>query len=168
MPDKTKIIACCLVLSAGSIGIADTVYQSTDKNGNPVFTDQPQPSSKPVELKPTNTTPGVTPVTGQPQSEATRFSGYSTVQLAVPSSIPNGLAPTTIGISIQPQLQPEHHWELLLDGQLQAEGQAASATIEQMARGDHQLQLQIIDRNGNPIGSSGPINIFVYWPSKNR
>jgi len=162
-----KIFAWILLLTC-SFANAQTIYQSTDKNGNPVFTDQPQPSAKPVEVKSTNTTPGVIPTTSRPQSEGIKLSGYSAVQLVVPSSIPNGLAPTTIGISIQPKLQPEHHWELLLDGQLQAEGQAASTTIEQMARGDHQLQLQIIDQNGNTVGSSEPISVFVYWPSKNR
>jgi hypothetical protein len=163
----TKTIAWILLLAC-SLSSAQTVYQSTDKNGNPVFTDQPQPKAKPVELKPINTTPSITPTAPNPSETPPAFAGYKTVQVAMPSSIPNGLAPTTIGIVIQPQLQPNHRWELLLDGQQQAEGQASSATIEQMERGQHQLQLRIVDQNGNAIASSAPTDVFVFWPSKNR
>ena len=163
----TKIIACVLGLLLVSSSYAQTIYQSTDKHGNPVFTDQPQPTAKPVELKSINTTPSLTP-TAQDPAKSPAFAGYRTVRLAVPSSIPNGLAPTTVGISIDPQLQPGHRWELLLDGQQQAQGQDASATIAQIERGQHQLLLNIIDQNGNTVGSSAPTDVFVYWPSKNR
>ena len=162
-----RIFACSLALLITSLCSADAIYQSTDKNGNPVFTDQPQPTAKPVELKSINTTPSVTP-TFQYRPDKPSFAGYNEVALDVPSSIPNGLAPTTINITIQPQLQPGHSWELLLDGQLQTQGQAASATIDQLERGEHQLLLQIVDQNGNTIASSPPTDIFVYWPSKNR
>jgi uncharacterized protein DUF4124 len=163
-----RIIAGILALLIGSLSYAQTIYQSTDKRGNPVFTDQPQSTAKPVELKPINTTPSITPNTQNQSEPAPAFAGYKSLQLAVPSSIPNGLAPTTIGIVIQPQLQPGHRWELMLDGQQQAEGQAGSVTIDQMERGQHQLLLQIVDQNGNSVASSKPVDVFVFWPSKNR
>lgn len=162
-----RIITCGLALLIGQLCHADTIYQSTDKHGNPVFTDQPQPSAKPVELKSINSTPSVAPA-AKFEPGAPAFAGYNKIALAVPSSIPNGLAPTTIGIVVEPQLQPAHRWQLLVDGALIAQGEAASTTIEKMERGQHQLLLQIVDAQGRPIGSSEPIDVFVYWPSKNR
>jgi hypothetical protein len=162
-----RIIASVLFLLIASISTAQTVYQSTDKHGNPVFTDQPQPSAKAVELKPINTTPSVAPTTAA-TPETPAFKGYSKVALAVPSSIPNGLAPTTVGIMVEPQLRPGHIWLLSLDGKPLTQGEGASATIGQMERGSHQLLLQIVDGQSNVIGASAPTDVFVYWPSKNR
>jgi hypothetical protein len=146
---------------------ADTVYQSTDKRGNPVFTDQPQPNARPVELQPINTTPGVTPTSAPNPTKGNASAGYSRVALGVPSSIPNGLAPTTIGIELQPALQPGHRWQLLLDGALLEEGTGGSITIAQLERGTHQLELRVLDINNTQVGSASQ-EVFVFWPGKNR
>jgi hypothetical protein len=163
----TRILASLLVLLISTLSYAQTIYQSTDKNGHPVFTDQPQSTAKPIELKSINTTPAVAPTTAT-EPEAAAFKGYSKVAVSVPSSIPNGLAPTTVGIVVDPQLRPGHSWQLLLDGGEIARGKETSSTINQMERGPHQFLLQIIDDQGYIIGSSAPTDVFVYWPSKNR
>lgn len=166
-----RTIAWALLLLTGSLASllinAQTIYQSTDKNGNPVFTDQPQPAAKPIELKSINTTPAVAP-SSSPAADTAAFKGYSKVAVAVPSSIPNGLAPTTVGIAIEPQLRPGHSWQLSLDGSPIEQGQETSATIEKMERGQHQFQLNVIDESGHIVGNSAPTDVFVYWPSKNR
>lgn len=146
---------------------ADTVYQSTDQRGNPVFTDQPQPNARPVELQPINTTPAVTPAPASNSPKEKTFAGYSRVALGVPSSIPNGLAPTTIGIELQPALRPGHRWQLLLDGAPQEEGTGGSVTIERLERGTHQLELRIFDAVNAPVGFASQ-EVFVFWPGKNR
>ncbi len=163
----TKLFAYSMMLLIGSLCSAQTIYQSTDKNGNPIFTDQPQPAATPIELQPVNTTPGTTP-TSSNQSSAPGFAGYQKVAVAVTTPIPNGLAPVTVGITVQPQLRPGHSWQLLLDGSQVAQGQGTSATLEQMERGDHQFLLQVIDGSGNVISQSAPANVFVFWPGKNR
>lgn len=146
---------------------AQTIYQSTDKNDNPVYTDQPRPNAKPVELQPINTTPSVTP-SGASDPESPAFGGYTEVQLDLPSSIPNGLAPTTIGIRLQPELQPGHRWQLLVDGQLQEEGTGTSVTIERLERGPHRFQLHVFDERGTLVGSAAEVEAFVYWPGGNK
>lgn len=164
-----RFIAFTCTLLTAALCSADTVYQSTDKRGNPEFSDQQRPGARPVEVQPTNTAPGVAP-TEQPTStpEANAFTGYKTINLGVTSSIPNGLAPTTIGIDLQPALQPGHWWQLLLDGSVQAEGKTSSATIERLERGTHQLQLRVINADGAVIGTSVDKEVFVFWPGGNR
>jgi hypothetical protein len=147
---------------------ADTVYQSTDKRGNPVFTDQPQPNARPVEVQPTNTTPSLTPAAPPGSSTEKAFTGYTRIELGIPSSIPNGLAPTTVGIELQPALQPGHRWQLLMDGASLEMGTGSSATIERLERGTHQFELRVIDASGALIGTSSNKEVFVYWPGKNR
>jgi hypothetical protein len=143
--------------------MADTIYQSTDKRGNPVFTDHPQPNARPVELPPINTTPSVVPTEARDTAPAAAFSGYSRIGVEVPSSIPNGLVSTTIGIVLQPALQPGHSWQLLQDGAVVQEGSGSSATIDRLERGPHQLELRVRDVNG-VIGTSPSKEVFVYMP----
>ncbi|HEY3697899.1 MAG TPA: DUF4124 domain-containing protein [Spongiibacteraceae bacterium] len=145
---------------------AQTIYQSKDAKGNPVFTDQPKPGAKEVELKSINTTPAVTPGSA-PANPGSAFSGYSHIGVAVPNSIPNGLAPVTIGISTEPALQPGHSWQLKLDGSVIASGTESSTTVASMPRGDHTLAVDIL-AGGSVIASSESTAIFVFWPSKNR
>lgn len=145
---------------------AQTIYQSKDAKGNPVFTDQPKPGAKEVELKSINTTPAVTPGSA-PASPELAFKGYSHIGVAVPGSIPNGLAPVTIGINTEPALQSGHSWQLKLDGSVIASGTEPSTTVASMPRGDHTLSVDII-ADGSVIASSEPTAVFVFWPSKNR
>jgi hypothetical protein len=164
----TRFITFSCVLLASALCVADTVYQSTDKRGNPVFTDQPQPDSRPVEVQPTNTTPSLTPAAAPASSDGTPFKGYSSIDVGVPSSIPNGLAPTTVGIELKPALQPGHRWQLLLDGAVQEEGSGSSATIDRLERGTHQMQVIVLDATHAVIGTSTSKEVFVFWPGKNR
>jgi hypothetical protein len=109
----------------------------------------------------------MTPAPAPNPTKENASAGYSRIALGVPSSIPNGLAPTTIGIELQPALRPGHRWQLLLDGALLQEGTGASVTIEQLERGTHQLELQVMDITGAPVGSVSQ-EVFVFWPGKNR
>lgn len=147
---------------------AQTIYRSTDAQGNPVFTDQPTRNAKPIDLPAINTTPAVAPTGARTTTPQAGFSGYQHVAISVPSSIPNGLAPVTIGIAAQPALQPGHRWRLSLDGTVVAEGEGGSATLDHIERGDHQLSAQIFDQSGALVGESEPTPVFVFWPSKNR
>lgn len=153
-----------IVLLTGQASAADTIYQSTDKRGNPVFTDQPPPNARPVELPPINTTPPIAPAATPGPAPAKAFAGYSRIDIGVSSTIPNGLAPTTIGIDLQPELQAGHRWQLLLDGAVQEVGSGGSATIDRLERGTHQLELRVLDATGAVVGSSSSKEVFVYWP----
>lgn len=141
---------------------AQTVYQSKDANGNPVFSDQPKPGAKEVEIKSINTTPAVRP-TSAPSQTANEFKGYSRISLGVTTPIPNGLAPTNVGINIEPALRPGDSWQLKLDGGVIASGVESSATIPKIDRGNHTLQVDVLG-GGNIVGSSDPVDVFVFWP----
>lgn len=146
---------------------AEQIYRGTDDSGKPLFTDQPQPGARPVELPPVNTVepvePNGTPATGRQQAAD---QGYRRVSLGVPRIIPNGLAGHTVTISTEPALRAGHRWRLLLDGALVATGQGEAHTFEQLARGPHTLEVEIVDARGAVLGSSGGQKVFVYWPGQ--
>jgi hypothetical protein len=161
-----RLIGRVVVLALlSSVCAAGPIYRSEGKDG-PVFTDQPTPNAKPVELPPVNITPGSgsAPVAEEPQAV---FAGYRSAKLVVPSSIPNGLAPTLVQVVLDPELQDGHHWQLTLDGAAVTDSMDNSYTFEQLARGPHHLGLTVVDAAGAVLISTG-VDIFVYRPNKNR
>ena len=142
---------------------AQTVYKSHDAHGNPVYTDQPQPGAKELELKPVNTTPASIPGSAPARQVAAPVRAYTKIGIDVPSPIPNGLAPTTVGIITEPALRPGDSWELKLDGETVASGASGSATIPTIERGNHTLQVDVLS-GGSVVGSSNPVEVFVFRP----
>jgi len=156
-----KVVMICLAALTG-LAAAQAVYKSQDAQGNPVYTDQPHPGAKELELKPVNTTQAVMP-SSVPMQQAAPVKTYTKIGIDVTSPIPNGLAPTTVGIIIEPALRSGDSWQLKLDGDIVASGASGSATIPTIARGNHALQVDVLS-GGNIVGSSGPVEIFVFWP----
>ena len=142
---------------------AQTIYQGKDANGKPVFTDQPRPGDKAIELPPINTTPATQGLPAAPVQPAA-FGGYTRVALAVAGSVPNAYAPVTVGIEVVPELQSGHLWQLTLDGHTVAAGRESSYSFAQLERGDHVLSLQIIDQGGQVVAESAPASVFVQFP----
>jgi hypothetical protein len=142
------------------------IYQSRDAAGRPVFSDRPVPGAKPVQLPPVNTTPALEPAT-RSEAEPNGFSGYSRIGLDITKPVPNGLAPVTVGIVIEPALRAGDSWVLSLDGRRVAEDDSATSyTFQQLSRGQHQLSLQVM-RAGKVVGSATE-QVFVFWPGKHN
>jgi len=156
-----------LIVGLAANCAAQTVYRTEDTKGRPVFTDQPPPGSQAVQLPPVNTTPAVAP-TSPPAPPKAEFTGYRQVRVVVPGSVPNGLAPVTVGLAIEPALRDGHAWQLSLDGQVVAQGRGDSYTFPKLERGPHRLDLIVFDANGAQLASSPTAEVFVYWPGKNR
>lgn len=152
-----------LAATATMAAAADTVYRSVDEAGRPLFTDQPDKGAKPVEVPPTNT---VQPVEPRPveRPRPAAFAGYDRVHLGIPAIVPNGLAPTEVRLETSPDLLPGHRWRLLIDGALVAEQEAPAVTLEQLARGQHVAEAEVVDDRGAVVGQSVAVEFFVYWP----
>jgi hypothetical protein len=146
----------CVSLLAG----AQTVYQGKDASGNPVFTDQPRPGDKPVELQAPNTIPAAIATPRAPREAA--FTGY-TVALSAAGSVPNEHVPVPVSITIEPALRPGHAWNLLLDGAVAVQGFETAYTFESLSRGRHTLSLQVVDESGAVIGEAEPVSVYVQF-----
>jgi len=146
----------CMSLLAG----AQTVYEGKDASGKPVFTDQPRPGDKPMELQAPNTIPAVNPA--PQQRKPVVFEGYS-VALSAAGSVPNEHVPVPVSISVEPELRDSDVWRLQLDGVTVAEGRGAAYTFESLARGQHTLSLQVVDGAGSVLGEAQPISVYVQF-----
>lgn len=170
------LIACLLCLL--SLPTLAEIYKYTDAKGNTVFTNQPPEGQKTetVKLPPTNTVlPPPAPTNGgTPSSDNTSAPAnsavYSVLELA---NIPDEEAlranngTFTVRVNIQPNLQPGHSLQLMLDGK--PYGSATTGTQLQVSsadRGEHSLAVEVLN-NGQSIQQSPTVTFTLQRTSVN-
>ena len=151
------------VLFALALPAAAQIYQYTDAQGQPVFTDQPPPGVKveKVDLGPMNSASAPPSSILNPASQADKISEriapYSQLQLTgLPANqaIRANDGSFTVQVAISPSLAQQHRLQLVIDGQ--AYGAASTATqlaVHNIDRGEHRLAVQVI-ANGQVIQRS--------------
>jgi len=131
------------------------MYRTTDAEGNTVFTDVMTDGATEVELGTTIiypsdaiTQPYRGTDTGAPASgEATAYS-YRVLEILEPppeAVIRNNTGNFVVKGGFSPGLHQDHRIQLLIDGVVYASGQSTLFELENVDRGVHELQLQIVD-----------------------
>lgn len=161
----------CLVLQANA-----EIYQTTDEDGNVVFTDQPpaDAQSESVELNSTNVLPPVKvqgPSRSSAEEDDERAEPAPFISIVSPQPDTRVL-PTMPGITISVKtnadLRSEHRIVYLLNGQPLAEpGSQKSMYVKLMKshQGQRQIQAKVLARNGNVVAVSEPVTIIVLRPT---
>jgi hypothetical protein len=140
------------------------IYRDTGKGGTPVFTDQPTPSAKPVELSPVNTsgTPPAIPLRNEPAATTVNYS----IQLTNPTnetSIQNTLAGVTVSVNVNPRLGKGMTVEILLDGRSAQQGAATSFSLIGINSGTHTVQA-LLKRGEKIISRSNSVSFKAVRP----
>jgi hypothetical protein len=147
------------------------IYKYTDANGNTAYSNQPPNGTKAetVDLPPLNSVSTSVPATPPPappnQGQAAKGSAaYPVLQL---TDLPNDEAlranngTFTVGVRIEPRLQPGHRLQLLLDGA--PYGQPTNVPrlqLTELDRGEHSLAVQVL-QNEQPIQTSETVTLTV-------
>ncbi len=144
------------LVAARSTVAADTtpMYRVIDEQGRVTYTDSPpaNSTSEPIKLSPINTQPAaITPQTKQPeQVVGAAYSVSRITQPAQNATIPPGQLDVIVQIELEPQLQSGHLVKLYHNGRLYGTPTSASSfSLTSLIRGQHQLQAEIIDADGN-------------------
>lgn len=160
---------CCLLVMVAPLVLAAPVYRSVDEQGRVVFSDEPSPGAEKVDVPAANTTPALEPRDVERKSSQPDFAGYGAVRIISPGDIvPNGLAGAAVRVELEPELQSGHRIQVLLDGEAVASGASTQLTIQQLPRGTHTLEVQVLGGKPEKVLGSGSREIFVYWPGGNR
>ncbi|ARN73580.1 DUF4124 domain-containing protein [Oceanicoccus sagamiensis] len=168
--NNTGLLALTFSLCLLFIGLNTSaqVYKSVDKDGNVSYSDQPAPDAKPVEIQETNSAKSVeVPIAVEPLPTALAPNSYDMLRINSPANdgiIANGLVPFTVTTSVKPQLKKGHKLQLSIDGVAQDTGQG-NFTVNSISRGEHRLQVAIIDANGTILKQSANVKVFAYRPS---
>lgn len=183
------IMGVSLSLGLPLAAMATTVYRSTDAQGNAVFSDQPDRGGERVEL------PQVTVVPSRSASErtsgertgrdaddersepqrsvsATPFMPYSRFRIASPedeATLPTGSAGNVqVELAIEPELREEHQVRLLIDGRVSQSAMHTTAfMLTNLDRGEHELQAELLDGDGQVRHRSAPVTLYVQRASVN-
>src|SRR5690606_36243960 len=64
-----------------------------------------------------------------------------------------------------PGLEPDHRYEVPLDGQPVGQSTSGSVTVSNVFRGTHEAGIHIVDENGIQIKTGSPVRFTVHRPS---
>jgi hypothetical protein len=144
------------------------IYKAVDEKGKTTFSDKPSPTAVEVEVRELNTTEATT-ITFKPKftKKITAPASYNVVKITSPENnavIANGLVGFSVSTQIMPALQKGHRIQLIIDGSVHSTSQG-NFTVNSINRGEHQLQVIIIDEEGTPLTTSKTVKLFAHRPS---
>jgi hypothetical protein len=163
-------LAVAFVALWSSVAVGQ-VYESKDKSGAPVFSDQPSPGAKPVELPPPNVvSPQHEPMpTPPPSPPAFSYAKLAFVAPTEKSTIHSNTGAFDVQLSVEPHLRASDSFVLTLDGKtlsnhytsgniaLTAQDYAAAAADTYL----HSLSAAVVDSNDKVLISAGPVGFYV-------
>jgi hypothetical protein len=162
-------MACAALLMLGASASAE-VFKSVDKDGRVIYSDKPSADAAPVPLGRTNTLPGVE--TGNAPRDNSVVSGapYSGVAILDPAdgaTVTNPGGNFSVQFEIMPALRDGDTVQLLLDGQPAGSLSGTSIQLEGVLRGEHTLELLIIDPDGRFVARADLVSITLIRPNPN-
>ncbi len=160
----SSLLLLCLALAAN--GAEKRIYKTVDADGNTVFTDIPPKEGRTEVLtleKPNvfaidEAIPGLR--NDQPSGEGEASSDdmlYQTLRIISPAdneSIRGNRGSLRVNVDVDPRLVHGHKLRLLLDRIHHSEGASTSFTLSNVERGEHTLQVDIVDATGQVLRSS--------------
>lgn len=154
--------------------VATDVYMTRDKDGNVTFSDQPSQGSEAHKVKELPSMPAfVAPQTPQePEQQEEPAIEYTSLGIISPTdetTIPTGAAGgLTVNGVLSPGLQPGHTIQLLNNNVVINKGTTTRFKLEYMDRGEHQLQLRVVDKQEQTLIESNTVTVYVKRASVGR
>lgn len=158
------------LLAAG--GLSAEAYKWTDEDGVVHFSDKPQPGAEKVELDTSSTGRASTSNSRRNTTQApddadgTRtiapFS-YESLEIASPvaeETLWNLEGVLSVSLALSPSLRPGHQVRVYFDGEPQLV-RSANFQLEEVYRGTHNLQVEVIDETGRLMIRSRPNRFYV-------
>lgn len=146
-----------------------TIYRVRDARGNVTFTDDPPEDAQEVEEMDVRDpqsmpAPRTPPQRGpEPEEEEDEPFQYERLEISSPEHEENIHNPESVSVSVdvEPSLRPGHRLRLFHNGE-PVEG----TTLEQPERGKHELQVRVLDAEGNQVQSSDPVTLYIHRASR--
>ena len=167
---ETRTILLLLGLLAASSATAGEAYVWTDESGVVHYSDRPMPGARRIQLADPNTSLSPAPrrdaASGDTVDEPPEDSGpvrYESLEVASPGAeetLWNIEGVLSVSLALSPALQPGHQVRVYFDGNPQIV-QGTSFQLQEVWRGVHNLQAEVIDQTGNMLIRSRPNRFYV-------
>jgi hypothetical protein len=157
------------LLLAASVALPQA-YRWVDEDGVVHYSDQPHPGAEEVELErapainmpaPRRSIAGTAPASAT--GEQQRMVGYDSLAVASPAAeetLWNIGGVLNVSLNLQPALQPGHRLRVYFDGTAQ-EVSGMQFQLQEVYRGAHNLQAEVLDENGQLMIRSEPTRFYV-------
>lgn len=164
-----------LLLLVFALPASAQIYKYTDASGNTAYSSQPPNGTKAetVELPPLNSVETVVPAPPPPlpatqnQNQTQNQQSAAAYQVLALKDLPQDEAlranngSFTVGVAIEPRLQPGHLLQLIVDGA--PYGQPTNIPrlqVMELDRGEHSFSVQVLE-NQRSIQQSETVNLTV-------
>jgi len=165
--ESRPIFVALGVLIAGA-ALADA-YTWTDENGVVHFSDRPEPGAKQIDLpeqgvrRPSPTYRN--PAAGEQVDESDPVGPfrYESLEISAPGAeetLWNIEGVLNVSLNLQPSLQPGHQVRVYFDGEPRMVN-GTSFRIQEVWRGVHNLQVEVLDETGTLMIRSQPNRFYV-------
>lgn len=156
---------------AGTTASAAPAWTWVDENGTVHFSDRPVPGARQVELSGAqrlgSQVPTPTPRVVMPADAPRAF--YESIEIVSPAeqeTLWNIGAMLDVQVSFEPALQPGHRYDLVFDGQRRnLTTTSSSVALADVFRGQHTLQVVVVDTAGRELTRSPPRTFYVQQTS---
>lgn len=169
METRTIFTLLALLVAAGAFADA---YTWTDEDGVVHYSDRPHPGATLVELgessaprpRPTTQSGATAPAPGsEDEQDAPSATGYQSLEIASPAAeetLWNIEATLNVVLALTPELKPGHQIRVYFDGTPQMVG-GTRFRLDEVYRGVHNLQAEVLDGTGQLIIRSRPSRFYV-------
>ena len=169
MEIRPIFILLALLVATGAFAEA---YTWTDEDGIVHYSDRPHPGAERIELgkssatrpRPTTRPAATTPSPGPAgEQDAPPTTGYESLEIASPAAeetLWNIEATLNVTLALTPELKPGHQVRVYFDGIPRMVG-GTSFQLQEVYRGVHNLQAEVIDGTGKLIIRSRPSRFYV-------
>ncbi len=159
-------IGLLAILASGAL--MAQAYRWVDENGVVHYSDRPQEGAEQIVLPRNNTrfrsvVPPRRNTDASAEQEQSGPFGYETIEIASPApeeTLWNIEGVLSVQLRVQPGLQPGHRVRVYFDGEPRMVN-GTSFQIEEVYRGVHNIQAEILDENGALMGRSLPNRFYV-------
>jgi hypothetical protein len=163
------ILSLLAVLAAGAV--MAQAYTWVDEDGIVHYSDRPEAGATQIQLPQPNrqnrsfSRPAAAPVNAAQSAaeEPAREFSYETIEISSPApeeTLWNLGGVLNVSLNVQPGLRPGHRVRVYFDGTAQMVN-GSSFQIQEVYRGVHNLQAEVLDENGKLMGRSQPNRFYV-------
>ena len=166
MESRSILLALCLL--AATAALAQEAYRWVDEDGVVHFSDRPREGAEQITLPAPNvaTTRSVArPATASGDEEPdeappVRYESIQIVSPAAEETLWNIEGVLNVSVALTPGLQPGHQVRAYHNGEVQPVS-GTSFQLQEVWRGSHNLQVEVVDETGKLMIRSQPSQFFV-------
>ncbi len=159
-----------LGLLAAPVAGAGEAYVWTDEDGIVHYSDRPVPGARRIEITDPNSSRALSqrrrdaqpadPASDQQPDEPVRYESLEVASPGAEETLWNIEGVLNVSLALSPPLQPGHQVRVYFDGNPRIVS-GTSFQLEEVWRGVHNLQAEVIDANGRMLIRSRPNRFYV-------